>query len=125
MAYVLLAKYILIRTANKCVLSRLIDQYVSAAALSLINKLDNVVNNWTILYQNISIDGKNTSLQYLVYNDLHSVVQTLLRDPTRQPVKSFGCECLINYTRLHSELILKLVWCGIQNKFLLQSEVDY
>ena len=45
-AYVLLAKYIRIRTADKCVLDSISDQHVSAASLSLINKLDNMVNNW-------------------------------------------------------------------------------
>lgn len=73
-AYVLLAKYIRIRTADKCVLHSITDQHVSAASLPLINKLDNMVNNWSLQYHNISIDGKNTSLQYLVYNDVHAVV---------------------------------------------------
>lgn len=50
MAYVLLAKYICIRTVDKCVLGSLIDQHVSAAAaLSLINNLDNMVNNQIFL----------------------------------------------------------------------------
>lgn len=74
LAYVLLAKYIYVRTADKCVLDSTTDQHVSAASLSLINKLDNMVNNWSLQYHNISIDSKNTLLQYLVYNDLHAVV---------------------------------------------------
>lgn len=45
-AYVLLAKYMCIRGVDKCVLGSLIDQHVSAAVLSLINNLDNMVNNW-------------------------------------------------------------------------------
>lgn len=41
----------------------------------------------------------------------------LLRNLTKQLVKSFGYEGLINYTGGHRELILKLVWHIIQNNF--------
>lgn len=47
-AYVLFAKYIHIRTADKCVLDSITDQHVSAASPCLINKLDNMVNNWSL-----------------------------------------------------------------------------
>lgn len=72
-AYVLLAKYTHIRTADKYVLDSITDQHVSAASLSHINELDNMVNNWSLQYHSISIDSKYTSLQYLVYNDLHDL----------------------------------------------------
>lgn len=47
-AYILLVKYICIEIDDKCVLDGLIDQHVSASAVSIVNKLDNMVNNCSL-----------------------------------------------------------------------------